>query len=139
MTGNELEAERILAGAFIRVFRQSDQPDAFSIDSALIAELNDQFSLRQEQPAAAASAQPQLDSHLGQRNVRRSDLEAAIQSLPPNERFLFLLRDVEGYSAENIATLLQIPLAQVQRSLFSARLHLCQGLAAVPNPASEAA
>ena len=135
MTGNELEAERILAGTFIRAFQQSEQPDAFSIDSALIAELNDQFSLRQEQPAAVASMQPQL----GQRNVRRSDLEAAIQSLPPNERFLFLLRDVEGYSPENIARLLQIPLAQVQRSLFSARIHLCQDLAALPSPASEAA
>jgi RNA polymerase sigma factor (sigma-70 family) len=145
MTGNELEAERILTGAFVRAFQQSEQPDAFGIDSALIAELSERFSLSQEQsqersqersqeqPAAAAQA------HLGSRNVRRTDLEAAIQDLPPDERFLFLLRDVEGYSPDNIAKLLQISVAQVQQSLFSARIHLCQGLAALPSPTSEAA
>jgi DNA-directed RNA polymerase specialized sigma24 family protein len=43
---------------------------------------------------------------------------------------LFLLRDVEGYSAALIGRLLDIPEAQVQRSCFSARIRLCQILAA---------
>ncbi len=135
MTGNELEAEEILSGTFIRAFRQSEQPDALAVDSALICELSHRFSLRQEQPAVAISG----NSGLGNRNVRRSDLEIAVQSLPANERLAFLLRDVEGYSPETIANLLQISQAQVQRSLFSARLRLCQTLASLGRPASEAA
>jgi RNA polymerase sigma-70 factor (ECF subfamily) len=64
-----------------------------------------------------------------QRNVRRPDLEAAVGNLPANERLLFLLRDVEGYSSAMIARLLDVPEAQVQRSCFSARIRLRQVLA----------
>ena len=49
-----------------------------------------------------------------------------MRNLPANERLLFLLRDVEGYSPEIIGRLLDIPEAQVHRSCFSARIRLCQ-------------
>jgi RNA polymerase sigma-70 factor (ECF subfamily) len=126
MTGNEMEAEEILATTFIRAFQQSEQPDSFAVDSALVGELGQRFPLKKEEPAAVIS----LGSNLSHRNVRRPDLEAAVQSLPANERLLFLLRDVEGYSAALIGRLLDIPEAQVQRSCFSARIRLCQILAA---------
>jgi RNA polymerase sigma-70 factor (ECF subfamily) len=125
MTGNEIEAEEILTTTFVRAFQQSEQPDAFAIDSALLGELGQRFPLRKEEPSAVVAA----GSGLSQRNVRRPDLESAIRSLPPNERLLFLLRDVEGYSAANIARLLDISEAQVQRACFSARIRLCQVLA----------
>ncbi len=135
MTGNEVEAETILANTFIRAFGQNPQPDAFIVDSALVQELSERFALKAEQPPALVSEQ----TAMGSRNIRRSDLEIAVQNLPASERFLFLLRDVEGYTPENIAKLLQIPQAQVQRSLFSARLRLCKALATVKHPASAAA
>jgi hypothetical protein len=53
---------------------------------------------------------------LSHRNVRRPDLEAAVRNLPANERLLFLLRDVEGYSPAMISRLLDIPEAQVHRA-----------------------
>jgi DNA-directed RNA polymerase specialized sigma24 family protein len=126
MTGNEMEAEEILATTFIRAFQQSEQPDGFAVDSALVGELGQRFPVKKEEPAAVIS--PGLNLSHG--NVRRPDLEAAVQSLPANERLLFLLRDVEGYSAALIARLLDISEAQVQRSCFSARIRLCQILAA---------
>jgi RNA polymerase sigma factor (sigma-70 family) len=135
MTGNEMEAEEILTRTFVKAFQESEQPDAFTVDSALVAEMRELFSLQSEQPAAVAS--PELT--LQYRNVLRSDLEAAVQSLPANERLCFLLRDVEGYSPEAIAALLQVPVAQVQRGLFSARLRLRQELAGADRPESEAA
>ena len=125
MTGNEIEAEDILATTFVRAFQQSEQPDAFAVDSALIGELSERFPLQTEEPAAVIS--PGLS--LSHRNVRRPDLEAAVRSLPANERLLFLLRDVEGYPPEMIARLLEIPDAQVRRACFSARIRLCQVLA----------
>jgi RNA polymerase sigma-70 factor, ECF subfamily len=125
MTGNEIEAEEILATTFVRAFQQQQRPDGFAVDSALVYELGQRFPLREEE-APAVIVPGAGTSH---RNVRRPDLEEAVRNLPPNERLLFLLRDVEGYSPAMISRLLDIPEPQVQRSCFSARIRLCQLLA----------
>lgn len=134
MTGNEVEAEQILGDTFVRAFQQAEQPDATGVDHSLIEELGDRFPIQQEEPVAVALSQPALT----QQNVRRTDLEEAIQFLPANERLVFLLRDVEGYSAATIAQLLSLPEAQVQRTAFSARIRLRQVLASA-NKDEEAA
>jgi RNA polymerase sigma-70 factor, ECF subfamily len=125
MTGNEIEAEEILATTFIRAFQQNELPDGFAVDSALIGELSQRFPLKKEEPAAVITP----GAGLSHRNVRRPDLEAAVRNLPANERLLFLLRDVEGYAPAMISRLLDIPEPQVQRACFSARIRLCQVLA----------
>jgi RNA polymerase sigma-70 factor, ECF subfamily len=125
MTGNEIEAEEILATTFVRAFQAQERPDGFAVDSALVHELAQRFPLREEE-APAAIVPGAGASH---RNVRRPDLEEAVRNLPANERLLFLLRDVEGYSPAMIGRLLGIPESQVQRSCFSARIRLCQLLA----------
>ena len=125
MTGNEIEAEEILATTFVRAFQQQERPDGFTVDSALVHELSQRFPLQEvEAPAVIVQG---AAAH--QRNVRRSDLEAAVRNLPANERLLFLLRDVEGYSPAMISRLLGIPESQIQRACFSARIRLCQLLA----------
>ena len=48
MTGNEIEAEEILATTFIRAFQQNEQPDGFAVDSALVNELSQRFPLKKE-------------------------------------------------------------------------------------------
>jgi hypothetical protein len=80
MTGNEIEAEEILATTFIRAFQQNERPDAFAVDSALVNELSQRFPLKEEQAAAVISP----GSSLSHRNVRRPDLEIAVRSLPAN-------------------------------------------------------
>ena len=124
MTGSEIEAEEILVQTFARAFRKDAEPDGFGVDSSLVHELAQRFSLKQEQPAAVISQ----GSDLSGANVHRCDLEAAIQRLPPNERLVFLLRDVEGYSPEVTAKLLEVPLPEIERTAFSARLRLRQML-----------
>jgi RNA polymerase sigma-70 factor, ECF subfamily len=130
MTGNEMEAEEILATTFVRAFQQNEKPDGFAVDSALVDELSRRFPLKKEEPAAAITQ----ENGLSHRNVRRPDLEVAVRSLPANERLLFLLRDVEGYAPAAIARLLDIPEAQVNRACFSARIRLCQVLAEQSRP-----
>jgi RNA polymerase sigma-70 factor (ECF subfamily) len=76
---------------------------------------------------------------LGGRQIKRTDLEEALKDLPPNERLTFLLRDVEGYPAEKVAELLEIPRQQVERTLFSARIRLRSILTANANPKAQAA
>jgi RNA polymerase sigma-70 factor (ECF subfamily) len=125
MTGNEVEAEEILTITFVRAFQQHEKPDAFAVDSALLQELSERFPLRNEESPAVLVP----GAGLNHRNVRRPDLEVAVRNLPANERLLFLLRDVEGYSPAMISRLLDIPEAQVVRSCFSARIRLHQVLA----------
>jgi RNA polymerase sigma-70 factor, ECF subfamily len=130
MTGNEIEAEEILTATFVNAFREAPKPQGGQLDSALVAELRQRFPLDRHEHSLDIQADFAAKSDLGQRNVRRTDLEEAIQTLPANERLLFLLRDVEGYSPASISELLQMPEAKVQRGLFSARIRLRKALAA---------
>ena len=130
MTGSEIEAEEILTSTFVKAFRMEPKPSGGQVDSALVEELRERLPLDQHEPAAEVHLNGGAKSGLGTRNVRRTDLEEAIQTLPPNERLLFLLRDVEGYSPTAIAELLQMPEAKVQRGLISARIRLRRALAA---------
>jgi RNA polymerase sigma-70 factor, ECF subfamily len=130
MTGSEIEAEEILAATFVAAFQQHQRPDGFAVDSALIYELGQRFALRKEETPALPASGPELT----QRNVRRPVLEAALGQLPANERLLFLLRDVEGYSPAMISRLLDIPESQVVRSCFSARIRLRQLVAEQVRP-----
>lgn len=135
MTGHEVEAEEILTGTFIRAFQTVEEPNGQIVDSALVTELKTRFPLGKMEPAAVADT----ESSLGGRNVCRNDLEDAVRTLPATERMLFLLRDVEGYTPEAIAKLLELDVPQVNRVLLSARIRLRTALAAMQTDHAEAA
>ena len=144
MTGNELEAEQILTSTFVRAFRAADEPNGPDVDSALLEELRQKSYLVSDAaapagPASVSSLDPDPSAELAGRNVKRTDLEEAIQVLAPTERLLFLLRDVEGYAPAAIAQLLQMTEPQVQRGLFAARLRLRRALAEAQLAESKAA
>ncbi len=119
MMGNELEAERLLIETFIRAFQDHPKPDSGTVDSALIAGLRLNFRLTPGTSVPVSSS-----TEMTGRNVRRTDMEEAIQELPAFERLAFLLRDVEGYSSESISQLLEVPQTEINRTLFSARIRL---------------
>jgi RNA polymerase sigma factor (sigma-70 family) len=124
MTGDEREAETILGSTFIHAFQLHKKPSAAELDTALIAEHHQRLSLDQTPPAQAEN------TSLGTRNVRRTDLEEAIQDLPARERLCFLLHDVEGYNPARIAGLLETTESEVKRTLLSARIRMRNVLAA---------
>ena len=51
----------------------------------------------------------------------RLDLEAAIAALPPQARTVFVLHDVEGYTHEEIATLMELQTGTSKAQLHRAR------------------
>ncbi|MBI4561695.1 MAG: sigma-70 family RNA polymerase sigma factor [Candidatus Rokubacteria bacterium] len=59
----------------------------------------------------------------------RTVLRSAIDSLPPEYRMAFLLRDVEGLSNPEVARTLQISLPAVKSRIHRSRLFLRQRLA----------
>ncbi len=124
MTANEVEAEALLTKTFIDAFQASAEPDAQGVDCALLQSLEERFSL-----APTTAATPDRGTELTRDCVRRTDLEEAVATLPPRERLLFLLRDVEGYSAAKIAGLLRTEESDVQKTLLSARIRMRNALA----------
>ena len=124
MTSNEREAEGILESTFVEAFRATPVPDAEGVDQALLRELEQRFHL-----APVAHAVPENGHSVRDGQVRRTDLEEALTVLPPLERIIFLLRDVEGYAADRIAALLRREEADVNRVLLSARIRMRNALA----------
>ena len=126
MTAHELQAETILTETFIDAFNTASRPDAGIIDASLVERLRRYFPLeRPEEPAQADEG-----SALNGRNVRRTDLEEALQELPACERLVFLLRDVESYTPDAIAPLVGQTPQSVSRILLSARIRLRNALSA---------
>lgn len=130
MTGNEIEAERILTRTFIQAFEEAPEPSGREIDAVLLRELRKRIRLDLDIPSYTSVMDPSLSAprRAGQ-NIRRTDLEEALTALPAMERLLFLLRDVEGYSPTAIAELLRLPESYVNRGVFTARVRLRKVLA----------
>ena len=124
MTANEVEAETILTSTFQSAFATARKPCAQTVDQALLLELEQRFSLTPSEPAI-----PDADAQIRRVGVRRTDLEEAVATLPPRERLLFLLRDVEGYAPDRIAGLLGCEEAEIHTGLFSARIRMRNALA----------
>lgn len=138
MTGNELEAEEILTSTFVSAFNAAQEPTGPDVDTALIAQLQ-QRSYLDDAPETPLPAPSASEPEALTRNVKRTELEEAIQYLPSTERLLFLLRDVEGYTPAAIASLLKLPEPQVRRRLLATRIQLRRILAEVQDGEAKAA
>ncbi len=133
MTGNELEAENILSETFVSAFRSTSVPDASVIDDSLLKALEARFEM-----APSPGAVEDCGASLAGRNVRRTDLEESLLLLPPRERLVFLLNDVEGYPTQKTASLLGCGTLDVQRLLIAARIRLRNAIATrATGPATE--
>jgi RNA polymerase sigma-70 factor (ECF subfamily) len=119
----------------VKAFQREAEPSGQQVDTAMVAELRERMPIdEQVEPIAPNSMQS-----LGNRNVKRTDLEEALRELPSNERLVFLLRDVESYSPDQVAELLELNRSQVERTLLSARIRLRSVLANQAQPRSQAA
>jgi len=135
MTGSEIEAEEILRGTFIHAFRTAGEPDHALIDRALLAQLRERRVLRRDDTLPA----PPTGYLPSRNNILRTELEEAIRYLPSTERLVFLLMDVERYSAQQVAELLQLTPPAVLRAALTARLRLRVELARMCDSGEEAA
>ncbi len=127
MTGNELEAEQVLGCSFVRAFSTAPEPDGNAVDLALITELKKRLCFGTRAEAVHITSEDSLANV----NVRRTEMEEALQDLPPMERIIFLFRDVEGYSIDRIVGLVGLPSTEVLPLLLTARLRLRQKLAEI--------
>ena len=140
MTGNEVEAEQILIRTFTRAFSSPAIPDGAVVDASLFDELRTAGVLPTCEPQEAGAIPVTTDGKsVSAEGIRRTDLEEALQLLPPSERIVFLLRDVEGYAPEAVGRLIGCPEDHVRRTLMRARLQLRLAVAEIQRKRQEAA
>ncbi len=124
MTDNEIAAEELMANTFIRVFATDPSPDGEAVDRALLTEV------RELMPVGTLTLECSPSAVEGvRRNIKRVHLERAVVQVPPTERLIFLLHDVESYDHARIARTLGLTREESQQGLHQARLRLREILA----------
>lgn len=136
MTGDEVEAEDLLARCFTRAFRTQEVPEGGDVDASLLEEMRSdgvlgEMTLRGLPEAGIAPG-------MGE-NIRRTDMEEALRELPAAERLVYLLSDVEGYRTAKIAALTGRPEAEIMLGVMGARLRLREAIAAIRRKREDAA
>ncbi|MGA3315938.1 MAG: sigma-70 family RNA polymerase sigma factor [Candidatus Korobacteraceae bacterium] len=125
MTDNELDAAQLMSHAFCRAFAKADTPTAEEIDRCLISELREYMPLG----TLTLNCAPCERVLSVRRNTLRVDLERAVIQLPPTEKMIFLMHDVESYDHARIARTLGLSDEESRLGLHQARLRLRQLLA----------
>ncbi len=134
--GNHADAEDVLMEALLKAYRslgQLREASAFKawlgqIARRLCWQLRErealapllQLSAMEDEGAELASQGEAPDVELARREIKAL-LWKAINDLPPEAREIYLLRDVEEMSGENVATKLGISLAAMKSRLHRAR------------------
>jgi RNA polymerase sigma-70 factor (ECF subfamily) len=135
--GSHADADDILQEAFVKVFQNLSglaQPEAFFpwarriiVNTALDHLRSRRRTTHHETPPPERFAEDYADFRLEapDRQVERREfyhrLEQAIRSLPPRQREIVVLHDVEGLSTEEVAQRCRCPAATVRSNLFSGR------------------
>jgi len=130
LVGNKEEAEDILQETFLRVYRQKESYDfnySFSTWIYTIA-MNLCRNLYKRKKKVRFLGMDSLVNHpdpnsenIGNKNRLSSILEGAISALPFKYRTVFLLRDVDQLSYEEVASTLNLPLGTVKSRVNRAR------------------
>jgi DNA-directed RNA polymerase specialized sigma24 family protein len=125
MTDNELDAAELMTQTFCRAFAKADAPAAEEIDRCLISELREYMPLG----TLTLNCAPCEKVLAVRRNTLRVDLERAVVQLPPTEKMIFLMHDVESYDHARIGRALGISDEESRLGLHQARLRMRELLA----------
>jgi RNA polymerase sigma-70 factor (ECF subfamily) len=141
LTRNATEAEDLVQETYVRAASATNQPDPDSnlkgwlfviMRNAWLNQLRHNNSgprfveLDLGEPPAAATQENPLVVYL--RKLERQQVRDAIQSLPHAYREIVMLRDIEGFTYQEIATVLDCPAGTVMSRLGRARGKLRQML-----------
>ena len=148
MTGNEHDAEDLVQDTYVEAFRHADELRSLARARAwLFRILRNRYvsaarsrrarpelavvegGLEAAEDVAAAERIPQLERGMIGRLARPAILQA-LGRLPEEMRTAVLLCDLEGFTYEEIAEIMQCPLGTVRSRLARARAQLARQLAA---------
>jgi RNA polymerase sigma-70 factor (ECF subfamily) len=128
MTDNELEAEDLMYRVFAHSLAADSSPTSEMIDRAFVSEVRTMFPL-----GSLTLSEPVCEEVRNvRRNTLRVHLERAVVQLPPTERLIFLMHDVESYDHARIGRTLGISSEKSQAGLHQARLRIRNLVASMP-------
>jgi RNA polymerase sigma-70 factor (ECF subfamily) len=114
---------RIVTNLYIDLLRRRRGPPVHSLDEPMATTAGE---LARERPDPAVDVEQAV---LGATLDRR--IQDALMALAPDLRMIVVLADVEGYSYEEIASIVRVPVGTVKSRLHRARRTLRERLAAV--------
>lgn len=86
------------------------------------------FGSQGDEPIAAEPSVPAIAPDSDPQSERVEQLRRALETLPPRQRAVIALRELEGLSYEEIAATIKIPVGTVMSRLYHARRFLAQKL-----------
>jgi RNA polymerase sigma-70 factor (ECF subfamily) len=113
-------AHRLTAGASLRSFLLGIAANRARHHARARARRR-KFAERLEHEPLAPVLDPET---LSERRLLAARLESALETLPLDQRTTFVLKEIEGYAAKEVADILAIPEATVRTRLFHARQRL---------------
>lgn len=143
---NEQDARDVVQDAFIRAYRFDGTVENVKTWFLTTVRNTAYSSLRKKKPLLLESSDldqfHQSESILDPESqlLQNADLEkiqAALFLIPEEQREIFVLREIEELTYEEIATILQIPLGTVMSRLARARTKLQKALCQLDNQGKE--
>ncbi|MCY9691474.1 RNA polymerase sigma factor [Paenibacillus alginolyticus] len=130
MLADRMEAEDVSQEAFIKAYYSLSNLDNIYAFSSWLKRIvsNLCYDRIQKQKKNNTVSGEFIETHISNNDMERTDLhmtiEEAMNKLSPEHREAIILRDVEGYSYDEIAAMLTIPLGTVKSRISAARLLL---------------
>jgi RNA polymerase sigma-70 factor (ECF subfamily) len=130
MLSDRMEAEDVMQEAFIKAYYSISRLESNYAFSSWMTRIvsNLCYDRIQKRKKENTVSSDQMEAGISTGGMERSDLhltiEEAMKTLSPEHREAILLRDVEGYTYDEMAGLLHIPLGTVKSRINAARLLL---------------
>ena len=127
--GDEEDARDLVQEVFLKVWKGTDEVNNWEAWCMRITRNLALDKLRSKKRSLTSSFEDGFDVPQGGKNVlEKTELMESmkhvahfIQALPEKQRNVIHLRDIEGYSYQEIASVLEMELGQVKINLFRAR------------------
>lgn len=141
--GNRDEAAEVMNQGFFKVFTKIETFDATRPFKAWLGRIMMNVSidyyranLKMAYAEDLENAEHISDNNLADNNLNYNDLLAIVQQLPQGYRTVFNLFAIDGYTHEEIASMLNISVGTSKSNLFKARLKLKQMILAAESAGS---
>ena len=130
VTGDEQTANDLTQEVFFRAWRQFEKlrgyerPDAWLFHVATNLALNEQRHQRVAGPAATLLGDERAPGDHAAQLADRAALRSALEGLPARQRAALILRELYGYTCDEIAGMLDVSRAAAKMTLSRARAGL---------------
>jgi RNA polymerase sigma-70 factor (ECF subfamily) len=125
IVGNREDADEIAQSVFVKAWFSAGSRDERGSSQTWIYRLvvNECYWFLRTKPLKAAN-----DDGFARTHLRRDLLNTALDRIPEEDRYMLLLRELEGYSVQELSEATGLDESTIGRKLFAARQRLAKKL-----------